>query len=113
MPETNQGVKFTAVDRLLTAAERMGVRTDLGVLEVSDFWRAREGVAFDATYDSAAGYRGSLTAGAVAVSDLTLEFGDNITAFTCDTCGAYAVSGRRVVLRGPIAPRVRSTFTAR
>ena len=113
VPETNQGVKFTAVDRLLTAAERVGVRTDLGVLEVSDFWRAREGVAFDATYDTAAGYRGTLTAGDVPVSNLTLEFGDTVTTFACDACGAYTIAGRRVVLRGPIAARTRSTFTAR
>ncbi|MFO0645364.1 MAG: MopE-related protein [Polyangiales bacterium] len=113
VPETNQGVKFTAVDRLLTMAERAGIRTDLGVPEVADFWRAREGVALDVSYDSAAGYRGSVTVGAYPVSNLTLEFGDAVTAFTCDTCGPYTITGRRVVLRGPIAARVRSTFTAR
>ncbi len=113
VPETNQGVKFTAVDRLLTLAERAGIRTDLGVLDVAEFWRAREGVALDVSYDTAAGYRGSLTVGAYPVSNLTLEFGDTVTAFSCDACGAYTITGRRVALRGPIAARVRSTFTAR
>ena len=58
VPETNQGVKFTAVDRLLTAAERAEravIRTDVLVPELSTFWQARDNTALDPTYDPAMG----------------------------------------------------------
>ena len=113
VPQSNIGVKFTAADRLLTMAEGAGIRTDLGIEAVADFWRGREGTNVDADYDSARGYRGTLVVGAVPVTGLTLEFGDAVTAFACDTCGAYTVSGRRVVLRDALPPGRRATFTAR
>ena len=113
VPQSNIGVKFTAADRLLTLAEGAGIRTDLGVEAVADFWRGREGTSVDADYDSARGYRGTIVVGAVPVTGLTLEFGDAVTAFSCDTCGAYTLAGRRVVLRDALPPGRRATFTAR
>ena len=113
VPQENIGVKMTAADRLLSLAEGAHIRTDVSTEVLADFWRGREGTAVDADFDSSRGYRGTVAVGALPVTGLTLEFGDNVTTFTCDTCGAYRIAGRRVVLTDTLPAGRRSAFTAR
>ncbi len=104
--------KLHVADKFLEATTKRGVRTNLTMGDLGAFWRAREGVQLDATYTAAGGYAGSLKTGAFAVTDLTLEFGDALKSFTCASCGATEIHGRRVTLRAALAPNTTFAFTA-
>ncbi len=94
----NLATKVAAADRLLSEAGAAGVKIDMGTDAFVDFWRARAEVAFDATFDTAGGYRGTLTTGSRPVTGLTLEFGDELASFTCGACSGFRIDRRRVVL---------------
>ncbi len=108
----NLAAKLVAVDRLLAVAASAGLRTDVSVTALGAFWQARREVEVDAGYDSATGYRGTITAGAREITGLTLEFGDVIRRFDCAACGPTRIGGRRVVLTGTLPAGRRAEFTA-
>lgn len=105
--------KMEAANRLLAAAdERGGVLTSSNVEDFTRFWRAREQVEIDAHFDSATGYTGTITVGALAMTGLTLELGDTPALFQCDLCGPSEIHKNRVVLRGTLPPGTVATFSA-
>ena len=108
----NLAAKLVAVDRLLAVARAAGLRTDVSVTALAEFWRARREVQVDASFVSATGYRGSITVGDRAVTGFTLEFGDVIGRFECAGCGPTRIGGRRVALTGTLAAGRRVEFTA-
>jgi Polysaccharide deacetylase len=111
-PPENLRTKVEALAAFLdrAAAAHVVVRP---LEEVGDFWRARLDSSVEATYDSKAGYSGTLTIGALTAPGLTLEFGDVIYDFTCDACGEFRVHGKRVVLVNAVAPGTKAAFLAR
>jgi hypothetical protein len=111
VPDDNLQVKITAVERLIETARAHGIPVDT-LDHFGRFWRARAQVRLDGAYDGATGYRGTVTAGALPVTDLTLEFGDAIGSFVCPGCGSFQVVGKRVVLRSTLAARTAASFTA-
>jgi hypothetical protein len=111
---TNTAAKMLAADRILRSAEQAGLRTDLGMEAVADFWLARDATDIDARFDAlAGGYRGTVRVGPRAVTDLTLEFGDAIRRFeAAPACGPTTVVGRRVVLASTLPARTQCEFRA-
>ena len=109
-PHDNVRNKVAVLDRYLQACQQRGVRIGDTVADLVDFWRAREEASVDASY-AAGGYDGTLTTGAHAARNLTLEFGDVITRFDCAACGAVGISGKRVTLAA-IAPATTVAFRA-
>lgn len=95
----NVPIKLGAVERLIGLAASLGVRMDMGMDTYAEFWRARLATSVDARWDPATGYRGTITTGAFPVSNLTLEFGDEIQQFCGTHCGATQVRGHRVLIR--------------
>jgi peptidoglycan/xylan/chitin deacetylase (PgdA/CDA1 family) len=111
-PPENLRVKVDALGTFLDRAAAAGVPTR-PLEEMGDFWRARLDASLDATYDSASGYTGTLTAGRAIPPGLTLEFGDVIQDFSCASCGDFHVHGKRVVLADPLARGTKAAFVAR
>ncbi len=110
-PQNNVQNKMAVLHQYVLAAQQRGVKADATVGDLAPFWQAREGTFVDATYASGA-YSGTITTGAQALRDLTLEFGDNIATFQCASCGIADISGARVVLRQPLAPSTSYAFQA-
>jgi peptidoglycan/xylan/chitin deacetylase (PgdA/CDA1 family) len=112
LPPENLRTKVDALATFLdqAAATRVPVRP---LEEMGDFWRARLDAAIEATYDSQAGYSGTLTIGSSTAPGLTLEFGDVINDFSCDACGEFRVRGKRVVIVNALTPGTKAAFTAR
>ncbi len=103
--------KMTALDRILTRAASTGAAV-VSMDRMGDFWRARLDSRIDATWEGAA-YKGSILAGKATAPGVTLEFGDEIAAFSCPECrGDARVVGKRVVLP-PLEAGRRVEFTAR
>lgn len=111
VPPDNLRHKLGVVDAFLGACRARGLRVDLTLADVLEFWRAREATRLDVQYTGAA-YTGSVHVGAFAIADLTLEFGDAIAAFQCASCGEVELSGTRVVLRGALAAQTSHAFEA-
>jgi peptidoglycan/xylan/chitin deacetylase (PgdA/CDA1 family) len=111
VPADNLRHKLAVVDAFLTACRARGLRVDLTLADVLEFWRAREATRLDVHYTGSA-YTGSVHVGAHAIADLTLEFGDAIEAFRCQSCGEVTLARTRVVLRGPLAPHSSHAFEA-
>lgn len=108
--DDNLELKITAVERLIETAKAHGIPVDT-LDHFGSFWRARAQVLLDGTYDSRTGYRGTLKAGALPVTDLTIEFGDAIGTFVCAACGQVEVHGRRAVIRSTIGPGTVASFS--
>lgn len=103
--------KLTALDRYLQMVKNHEAVV-MPIEEAGDFWRARLGMSLEAVYDDASGYTGSVSIGTTTAAGLTLEFGDRITKFTCDACGATKIVGKRVVLLNTPAPGTKASFVA-
>ena len=102
--------KVRAVDQFLGLAAARGIKT-VSVPRLVTDWRAREATDVDARYDNGL-YRGALRTGRFAVRGLTLEFGDAVARFDCASCGPATVTGKRVVIAGPLSADTRFAFTA-
>lgn len=111
VPRDNLRYKLAVLDAFLRACLRRGVKVDVTMDELAEFWRAREHVDLQARY-TGGGYEGTIQVGAHEMRALTLEFGDAITGFGCPSCGPFERAGRRVVLGGPLPPGSTHTFTA-
>ena len=109
--DDNIKVKVGVVEHVIRMAKAHGIATE-SLVRFGDFWRARSKVSFDATYDTAAGYAGTIVTGDEPVENLTLDFGDVLRSFDCKACGQVEVSGKLAVVRTKLAPRTRATFTA-
>lgn len=107
----NQINKMRAADAILTVANAAQIPV-LGVDRVIDFWRGREKAQLSARYQPGTGYVGTVTVGPMEAIDFSLEFGDDIAAFTCATCGAFEVAKSRIVIKR-LAPGSSHSFTAR
>ncbi len=110
MPDSNLRVKMGALDRFLSAAAEADVMA-WKVEEMGDFWRARLATSLDASFDQTV-YKGTFVTGQLSTAGLTLEFGDEITSFSCKACGEAKVQGKRVILKGML-PRTHADFVAR
>jgi hypothetical protein len=110
-PPNNLQNKLAVLGRYLAWARERRVRMQDTIADVADFWRARQEANLDASY-SAGRYSGTLTTGAHAPRNLTLEFGDVLSGFDCESCGGVAVNGKRVTLTGTLAPATSYEFTA-
>lgn len=111
VPTDNLRHKLGVVDSFLGACRARGLRVDLTLADVLEFWRAREATRLEVHYTGAA-YTGSVQIGRYAISGLTLEFGDSIAAFECASCGEVELTGTRVVLRGPLDANSSHAFEA-
>jgi hypothetical protein len=110
-PPNNLQNKLAVLARYLSAARSRGVRTQDTIADVAEFWRARQESSLEASY-LAGRYTGTLTTGAHAPQNLTLEFGDVLARFDCGTCGVVELNGKRVTLAGTLAPATSYAFTA-
>lgn len=108
----NLRYKLDVAGKFLAQCEARGIKIDLTMGELTTFWRAREATTIDATFDTEAGYQGHISVGAYPISALTLEFGDAIRNFSCETCGAAEIHGRRVILRGELTAGSQHVFSA-
>jgi peptidoglycan/xylan/chitin deacetylase (PgdA/CDA1 family) len=79
--------------------------------EAGEFWRARDAVVLRASW-TGNGYSGTLATGAQAVSHFTLEFSDQIGAFSCPGCPASHISGRRLAFDTPLPANSTWSFSA-
>lgn len=110
--QDNLRYKIEGTSIFLDRTKARGVKMDMTLGEVGTFWRAREATSIDARYSAAAGYAGTLTTGEFPVTNLTLEFGDDISSFDCGSCGAASISGRRVTLTDTLPASTNFAFTA-
>ena len=111
MPQDNLKHKLAVEEAFLQACIARRVKVDATVEDLATFWRAREDTQLDATYQNGV-YRGSLKVGRYPMQNLTLELGDAITRFTCESCGTWRIEGRRVQLTDALAPESTHEFTA-
>ena len=111
VPVDNLQTKIDSVQAFLVFAQAqdviLGDFTSLG-----NFWRARDGVQIDATWDPLKGYAGTITVGTLAAPNVTLEFGDAIARFSCPDCGPVQTGGNRVTLVNPLAAGAKVAFQA-
>jgi hypothetical protein len=110
--DDNIKLKVKAVEHVIEVARANRIAVD-SLVHFGDFWRARSKVALDASYDAVSGYTGSFRIGDEAIENFTLEMGDAIASFDCPACGKVEVSGKRVVMRDRLPPRIQATFTAK
>jgi peptidoglycan/xylan/chitin deacetylase (PgdA/CDA1 family) len=110
-PDENLQLKIDAVQRLIQTAQKHGIVVDT-LDHFGSFWRARSLVRIDGDFDSRTGYRGTLTTGALPVSDFTIEFGDAIGAFSCEACGRTETKNNRVVIHSTLPASTTVKFTA-
>jgi peptidoglycan/xylan/chitin deacetylase (PgdA/CDA1 family) len=94
------------LDFLKTQAMALGAFDDFG-----DFWRGRDEARLTATW-TGTGYGGSIKTGAHAAPHLTLEFGDEVGAFSCPGGGPVTVTGSRVMFQQTVPANTTLTFTA-
>jgi hypothetical protein len=111
-PLENVAVKMEALAGLLDDAASLDVMVRT-MEEMGDFWRARLDTALDATFDTATGYRGTLSIGRATAPGITIEFGDVIKSFSCAACGEVKVRGKRVVLVNALPAGTQAIFSAR
>lgn len=111
VPEDNLRHELSVLERFIEVRRERGVKLDATMTDIARFWRAREQVAVEARYVDGV-YTGILRVGDHSVRDFTLEFGDAIDAFRCDTCGAAEIAGKRVVLRDELEPHSEHMFEA-
>ena len=112
VPVDNLRHKLRVLEAMLRVAAMRGIKVDVTVDEVADFWRAREELRVNARY-AGGQYGGTLEVGGFTAPNLTLEFGDEIRAFDCDSCGSVQIAGKRVVLRDAPSPESVHHFRAR
>jgi hypothetical protein len=110
-PADNLHVKVQAVERLITDAQKADVAVK-PMEEYGDFWRARLDASLEATFDAATGYTGTLVVGENTAPLMTLEFGDNVTHFSCPACGDTRVRGKRVVIVNALPRGTKAEFVA-
>ena len=108
----NLPVKIESVSKYLDTVQQYDVYVS-SMLPLGDFWKARELTDVTASYDPVAGYTGSIKVGALPITRFALEFGDNLTSFTCTGGGTPGIVGTRVVLPGTLAANTTYTFTAK
>ncbi|MES1209840.1 MAG: hypothetical protein ABUS79_28220, partial [Pseudomonadota bacterium] len=113
-PQDNVRNKVAVLENVLQTARTRGLMIQSTAADVAAFWQARDEVAVDASYLAGppVRYAGTIRTGAHAARDLTLEFGDAITAFDCDGCGTPQIVGKRVTMRGALAPATTFAFQA-
>ena len=111
VPEDNLKNKLAVEESFLSACSARRVKLDATAEDLATFWRAREDSQLDATYEGGT-YRGSLKVGQHPLQNLTLEFGDAIQRFECDSCGTRRIEGRRVQLTAALAPGSVHMFSA-
>ena len=111
VPDTNLVNKLAVLERYLQTARGRNVRVTDTLADVGDFWRAREETTVDAWYATGR-YGGTIATGAHAIAGLTLEFGDTIAGFACDTCGSVQLSGKRVTLTDTLPAGAVLSFNA-
>ena len=106
--------KIAVLDNVLQTARTRGLMIQSTAADVAAFWQARDEVKVDASYlpGPPVRYAGTIRTGAHAARDLTVEFGDVITAFDCDGCAAPQIVGKRVTMRGALAPATTYAFQA-
>ena len=111
----NLPIKIAAVREMIQRAKAhdIPIRT---LDEAGDFWRGRDGVGIDASYDPADGYRVVLTVGEYPAPEFSLQFGDAIGAITCEgeteACPEATIAGARVVFDAPLPAGSSYTFRA-
>lgn len=107
----NLAIKLSAADRLLANAQEAGLKVDLGMEELVQFWRGRAEVALDISYDPARGYQGTIRTGSVAAPRLVIELGDEVSVAHAGTLPVQ-IQGRRVLIADTIPPRTTVPFDA-
>jgi len=102
VPVSNLQTKIDVMQAFLVFAQAQDVVLgDFSTLGA--FWRGRDGVRVEATWNEVQGYSGTISVGAVPAPQVTLEFGDAIATFACPDCGPAQVGGHRVTLTGTLA----------
>jgi len=107
----NLKVKIAAVREFVKIAQKQDVLIEQ-IDALGDFWRGRDGVQLIANLDPQLGYVGTLQAGKFPAPHFSLEFGDNITKFTCEGGGPTTIRGGRVLFRDPLPAGAKLAFTA-
>ncbi|HEY2516231.1 MAG TPA: polysaccharide deacetylase family protein [Polyangiaceae bacterium] len=111
MPWENLAVKIEEVKNLALEAKSHGISFE-SISHLGPYWRARQEVMLDATFQTGSGYVGTFRTGLLPIKDFTLEFGDKIDHFECPTCGPFEVKGKRVVFTSTLAKSSAFSFTA-
>ncbi|KJE97672.1 hypothetical protein CAOG_07779 [Capsaspora owczarzaki ATCC 30864] len=110
----NEGIisaKKQAMIAMFNFAKSQGIRYTMAMNEFTEWWISRIGVKVSSSFKSSTGYTGTLTGAAADTASFTLEFGDAIQSFSCAQCGAFSISGRRVVI-DLLRAGVSASFTA-
>lgn len=111
----NLPVKIAAVREMIDRAKTYGIPTRT-LAEAGDFWRGRDGVAVDATWDPSVGYSIAVDVGPVDAPELSLEFGDTIGTVDCipveGHCPKTRARGARIVFEEPLPAGSRFTLRA-
>ncbi|HVY40547.1 MAG TPA: MopE-related protein [Polyangia bacterium] len=113
-PQDNVRSKVAVLENVLQAARARGLRVQSTAADVAAFWQARDEAVVDASYlaGAPARYAGTITTGAHDAPELTVEFGDAISAFDCAGCGVAQIAGKRVTLHGALPASTTFAFQA-
>lgn len=111
MPIENLGVKIGVLEKYFDRIKDLDLVTRT-MEEAGDFWRARSEATLDATFDSTRGYTGTLVVGNTTAPGLSLEFGDDIAQFSCETCGEVKIRGKRVTIVKALPPGTKVEFAS-
>ncbi len=116
-PSAGDGLVETFVVKIQAVDEFIGIAKQYDVLiramdQAGPFWRARDAVKLTANWSPTLGYAGTFQIGPLTAPDFSLEFGDDLAAFSCPGAGPFTLKGNRVVFEDPLPAGQTFTFTA-